>query len=395
VTTARARVGDDVVTIDDRMWGEEPETRPEPARLAFAAAHVVMRDDYAATTHALDRPGAPGEIAEAIDWEGTLAIRRRLASHGFGIAEAMDTAQRFMLGWPGAERLISQCASLGVPFVAGASTDHLDHVPDRDALVQGVAHQCDVIAEAGGVPVILPMGQLVAWGAGPDEYVRTYADIASRHDGPVILHWLGPMFLASLEGYFPGDSFERVMASDPERIRGAKLSMLDDALEIRLRRDMIARAQVMLTGDDFSFASLIEGRGAPTGLATIGPWSAPIGDFSHALLGILGAIAAPAGRALRDLARADLDSYRRIMAPCEALSRIIFEAPTTHYKAGIAFLSWLDGHQSNAMLVNREDRARSAEHLRRVAKAGAKAGVFENADAAAERLERWARAQRD
>lgn len=384
-----ARVGDVNVAIDDERWGPEVPGAPVPTRLAFAAAHVVMRDGYDAAGHSLDAPGTHESIAEWIDWPATMNARRWLAAHGFGIAEAMDTAQRFMLGWPGASRLIEQCTTLGVPFVAGASSDHLERVDALDALIDAVVHQCDVIARAGGVPVVLPMPDLVRWQVGPDDYVRVYTRIARKHAGPIILHWLGPMFLSSLDGYFPADSFERTMAAEPQFIRGAKLSMLDADLECRLRADMLPRGQIMLTGDDFNFASLIEGEGEPTGTAPIGSRQAPIGPFSHALLGIFDAIAAPAGRALRDLARGDVASYRRIMAPCEALSRIIFEAPTTHYKAALAFLAWLDGRQDNPMLINREDTARTREHLQRVVVAGAEAGVFERADVVARRLEAW------
>ena len=59
-------------------------------RVAFAAAHVV------ADPLAPNGPGAP-----RLDWEATLAFRRHLWSHGLGVADAMDTAQRGMgLDWP-------------------------------------------------------------------------------------------------------------------------------------------------------------------------------------------------------------------------------------------------------------------------------------------------------
>ena len=393
MTTARVDLDGDDVVIDDEKWGPEPDDRPPFTRLAYAAAHVVMRDDYATAGHTLDRPGTPDDILHWIDWDQTAAQRRWLASHGFGIAEAMDTAQRFMIGWPAAERLIHLCADLDLPagFAAGASTDHAPSIDDEPALAEAVAHQCRVIAEAGGLPVILPMAHLVRWGADEDAFVRVYADVLARCDGPVLLHWLGPMFVPALEGYFPGRSLERVLEAAPDRVRGLKISMLDDVLEIRLRRAMLPRRQLMLTGDDFNFAPLIEGDDAPTALVDLLGRDVPIGDFSHALLGILDGIAAPAARALRELARGNHARYREIMAPCQALSRVVFEDPTRHYKAGLAFLAWLDGRQSNPMLVNREDLARPREHLRRVAIGAAHADVFEHAGTAAERLERWSR----
>lgn len=54
------------------------------SRTVFSAAHVVA-DPYADTT-----PDGPA----AVDWDATLAFRRHLWSHGLGVAEAMDTAQR-------------------------------------------------------------------------------------------------------------------------------------------------------------------------------------------------------------------------------------------------------------------------------------------------------------
>ncbi len=57
---------------------------PFESRIAFAAAHVVI--DSIRTAEPLTHP--------VIDWEATLAYREYLWSLGFGVAEAMDTAQR-------------------------------------------------------------------------------------------------------------------------------------------------------------------------------------------------------------------------------------------------------------------------------------------------------------
>ena len=55
-------------------------------RKALAAAHVIA-DPLSAKEPWLE---------QAIDWDATLAYRRHLWSWGFGVAEAMDTAQRGM-----------------------------------------------------------------------------------------------------------------------------------------------------------------------------------------------------------------------------------------------------------------------------------------------------------
>ena len=78
-------------------------------RLAFAAAHVAMTDAYAACPFAGEDVAA---VESHVDWPSTMAIRRRLDSLGFGVAEAMDTAQRFDLGWPVARELIDMTGAL-------------------------------------------------------------------------------------------------------------------------------------------------------------------------------------------------------------------------------------------------------------------------------------------
>jgi hypothetical protein len=361
--------------------------RPRPVRLAFAAAHVCMRAEYAAVPHRHDEPVPGAEIEPFIDWEATLAVRKRLDRHGFGVAEAMDTAQRFQVGWPVAARLIECTGALRLKhgFCAGASADHLEGEPDEAALVEGVAWQAAFIRRHGGVPVILPMPRLSLEGGDEEGFVRVYGAILERVEGPVLVHWLGPMFLASLEGYFPGDSFRRVMALDPAKVRGAKLSLLDAELERRLRAELAASDQLLLTGDDFHFADLIDGP-PPTGATTVGEREVATGEFSHALLGILDAVHEPAGIALQLLARGDREAFRELMEPCEALGRHLFAAPTQHYKAGIAFLSWLAGGQPNPMLPVHEERAREAAHLVEAARLASAAGLFRDAAAAAGRL---------
>ena len=47
------------------------------------------------------------------------------------------------------------------------------------------------------------------------------------------------------------------------------------------------------------------------------------------------------------------------MAPTVPLSRLIFEPPTYHYKAGVAFLAWLNGLQPHFVMLGGL-RARSA-----------------------------------
>lgn len=349
------------------------------ARLAFAAAHVVMRDDYADVEHSPDAPGAPEAIAAHIDWEATFDLRRRLASHGMGIAEAMDTAQRFEIGWPAAQRLIEGCAAVAgdVGFIAGAGTDHAGTVSSEDDLVDAVVEQVELIRAARGTAIILPMPWLSINACPPDVYVDVYRRIAERAGGSLLVHWLGEMFLPALRGYFPGDSFERIMALDPDVIRGVKVSLLDPAREVAIRQALSLRGQVVLTGDDFNFGSLIVGDGRqPEAFVDLDGRAAALVEGSHALLGILDAVAAPMERAISLLEAGDAAGALAVLEPCERLGRVIFEAPTDRYKVGLAHLAFLNGWQGNAMLPNHLERMRDGDHLRRVEEAAVAAGVL-------------------
>ena len=366
----------------------------QAVRWVFAAAHIVMRASYADVAHDLDSVPAAGEISPHIDWEATGELRKRLDRLGFGIAEAMDTAQRFQIGWANARRLIEETGALDLPhgFIAGAGVDHLAKVDSEDGLVQGVAYQVRTIQEAGGLAILLPMLWLPQSGAQAEDYVRVYGRIIEACDGPLFVHWLGEMFLPALAGYFPGTSFSRVMALDPSKVRGAKLSLLDRDLEVRLRGELATRDQIMLTGDDFHFGALMDGPLAQR-FAHVAGQKVGLGDFSHGLLGIYDGIARPAQVALGFLATGDRDRYRKIMAPCERLGKHLFEAPTQHYKAGLAFLSWINGYQENPMLVQHEERARGVEHYLEAARLASLAGAIENAGLAAERLQAWVSAR--
>jgi Protein of unknown function (DUF993) len=388
------------VQLDDQRWAKIASTLgPDvhaPVRLVYAAAHIVMNESYADVAHTPEQPGHAREIASHVNWEATDAVRRHLASQGFGIAEAMDTAQRFEVGWAVALNLIERCGRLNLPtgFVAGAGTDHLAEIRSTRDLIEGTIHQCRVIAGAGGIPIILPMPWLSLNACSEEAYVEVYRSIIDEADGPMLVHWLGPMFLASLEGYFPGDSFARIMRLNPDKVRGAKLSMLDANLEIRLRAMLAQQDQIMLTGDDFHFADLIAGdashKSERTRWTQVGARRVGIGPFSHGLLGVFDAIAEPAGLALRCLAAGRPTDYERIMTPCEQLGRTLFESPTAHYKVGLAFLAWLNGLQDNPMLANHLETVRRRSHLCEVVRRANEAGAIRDAQTAAARLARWA-----
>jgi len=96
---------------DEAPWPTSPTPAPR-SRMVYAAAHVVID------------PLQP----DVLDIEATLAFRRHLWSLGFGVAEAMDTAQRGMgLSWITARDLIRASAGERKGEIAcGANTDQLD-----------------------------------------------------------------------------------------------------------------------------------------------------------------------------------------------------------------------------------------------------------------------------
>ena len=357
-----------------------PATRPAWNRVAFAAAHVVS-DPRAAIDPWQD---------VAIDWDATLAYRRYLWSQGFAVAEAMDTAQRGMgLDWPHSRELIRRsvaeaAATPGAVVFSGAGTDHL--VPTASTTIADVIAayetQCDAIEAMGGRIILMASRALATCATSTDDYAAVYGRILSQVRQPVILHWLGDMFDPALAGYWIGrdasdpdhgnamDVCARVIAANAARIDGIKISLLDDAKEIALRRRLPAGVR-MYTGDDFNFAPLIGGDAH---------------GYSDALLGIFDAIAPLASAALSALALGDRASFDRILAPTVPLSRHVFAAPTRFYKTGIVFIAWLNGHQSHFSMVGGQESARSLAHLAQAFRLADAAGLLRDPDLAVARM---------
>ena len=387
------RPGGGTITLDDGVLdrGELAEN-PSLPRRCYAATHVVFRASYAEVPHSIDAPGSPEEIAEHIDWDATLAVRARVDGLGMGVAESMDTAQRFELGWAGARELLRRTGELDLEngFVGGASSDHRESIESVDDLAEAILEQVAFVADQGGLPIVLPQPWMPANGMGEEDYVRLYTRIADGAPTEILIHWLGEAFHPGMRGYFPGNSVDRILDHDPAKIRGIKLSLLDAEYERSMRARIGPRGQVILTGDDYNFARLMEGESQESRpLQPLGGRPLAGGAFSHALLGILGATVRPASLALQRLGRGDVEGYRALMEPCEELGREIFEAPVQRYKSGIAFLAWLNGQQENRMLANHEENARDADHYLRVAELASRAGVLEDAALAAERLDAY------
>lgn len=360
-----------------------------PVRRAWAAARLVLAASYAEVPHDPATRFDPEELAPHVDWEASAQLRRRLDLAGFGIAEAMDTAQRFRIGWKLASELMRRTGAMNLThgFIGGAGTDHAPKAQAPRDLGRAAAEQVRFIQDAGGAAILLPLIPLGQTNAAPEDYVRAYDAILEASEGPLLVHWLGAAFHPDLENYFPGDSFEQVMALDRERLVGVKLSLLDAPREVRIRRQLLEHGQAVLSGDDWNFSQLVQGTdqrvqqvrdfaGAPL----------PVGDFSHALLGVLDGTYRAFGLALSLLARGDTEAYQELAGRAQAFGKHVFSAPTQAYKTGLAFRAWLAGEQPTFLLAGHEERLRSRAHLLEVARLAAACGAIGDPHAARERL---------
>jgi hypothetical protein len=334
-------------------------------RTAFAAAHIVV--DPLKTS---DPAASP-----VFDWERTLAFRHHLIDLGFGIAEAMDTAQRGMgLDWPGAHELIRQSLNSTkdrkeAVIFSGCGTEQLDPSGARslDDVVAAYLTQLHAIQKLGGRIILMASRALARIARSPQDYETVYARVLAEADHPVILHWLGDMFDSQLKGYWGTEDFDpaletalRVIASNQKKVDGIKISLLDDQKEIIMRRRLPASVK-MYTGDDFNYPALIEGDGH---------------GYSHALLGIFDPIAPAASLALEKLAQGDRGGYARLLEPTVPLSRLIFRAPTQYYKTGVVFLAWLNGFQDHFVMAGGAQSMRPLSYFADILKLADQAGLL-------------------
>ena len=348
---------------------------PPAARRVFAAAHVAAFPDG------------------SIDWESTARFRVHLWSHGFGVAEAMDTAQRGMgLSWAQARELISrsagQAAGWGGALAAGVGTDQL---PEGGSyrlaeIISAYDEQLDHVQSSGAQVVLMASRALAATARSADDYLNVYGYLLRQADRPVILHWLGEAFDPQLRGYWGSADFTSAAAvvlglvrQAGGKVDGVKLSVLNAGHEVALRRRLPAGVR-LYTGDDFHYPELIGG--GPDG-------------HSDALLGAFAAVTAPAAAALHALDAGDTARYGEVMGQTRALSKKVFEQPTFHYKAGIAFLAWLNGLQPYFAMLDGFQGRRGASHLTRVFELAAGCGALLDPELASHRMRRYLEAGRE
>jgi hypothetical protein len=367
------------ILLPGRRWplevtapGWAPGYPPPAARRCYAAAHVASADG-----------------GDLIDWEATLRFRDHLWTHGFAVAEAMDTAQRGMgLSWGLARELIASSAERAAgrraagrfaDIACGAGTDHLAAGGRHSlaAIIDAYAAQLEFVQSTGSGVILMASRALAAAARGPRDYLEVYQTLLKQARQPVILHWLGEAFDPALRGYWGGADFAAAAATVLElidqagdKVDGIKLSVLDASREVALRRRLPAGIR-LYTGDDFGYADLIKGDGT---------------GHSDALLGAFAAVTAPAAAALHALDAGDIAGYDAAIGPTVPLSRLIFTEPTYYYKAGVAFLAWLNGFQPRFLLLDGLERRRPASHLVRVFELAAAAGALADPDVAVSRM---------
>jgi len=350
---------------------------PARSRRAFAAAHIVRKHTAS--------PQLPAR--EQIDWETTLAYRRYLWSLGFSVAEAMDTAQRGMgLDWDATRELIHRSMAAARAdgaqerIACGAGTDQLSLAAPLtlEKVIAAYEEQCEFVEGEGARVILMASRALAACARSSEDYARVYDRVLGQVKRPVILHWLGEMFDPALAGYWGRSDLDEamevcldLMRRHATKIDGIKLSLLSAEREIALRRRLPASV-VMYTGDDFHYPQLIQGDEQ---------------GYSHALLGIFDAIAPAAAAALQALDRGDLPGYQAIFAPTVPLAHHIFQAPTYHYKTGVVFLAYLNGHHPCFSMVGGLETARSLAHLVRLFMLADQAGLLLDPEQAAARMQ--------
>ena len=339
------------------------------SRLAYAAPHIVIKP-LAYRTATADRP--------LIDWDATLGGRQKLWDKGFAVAEAMDTSQRGMgLDWQGARELISRSLSLAKTrssldrIACGAGTDQLVSARSHNLkeITNAYREQIEFIEKLGGSCILMASRALAATARHKEDYLSVYSELLSQMSNPCILHWLGDMFDPQLKAYWGSDDLYQaaetvieIITSHQTKVKGIKISLLDESLEISIRNRLPAGVH-LFTGDDLNYPTLIKG---------------DKDGYSDALLGVFTAIAAPACLALQYLAADDEKSYDQVLNPTLPLAHEIFTSPTRFYKAGIGFIAWLNNHQQHFIMPAGLQAMRTIDHYGRLFRYADQCGVLED-----------------
>ena len=134
-----------------------------------------------------------------------------MVATGFGVAEAMDTAQRGMgLDWPARRGADPPQRRRGARDVGGrdrspaAGTDQLAARPGASARRdrRGLPRAVDVVETPARAVILMASRRSPPAPAAPTTTCEVYDALLAGVDAPVILHWLGEMFDPALAGYW-------------------------------------------------------------------------------------------------------------------------------------------------------------------------------------------------
>ena len=208
-----------------------------------------------------------------VDWDATLGFRDHLWAHGFGVAEAMDTAQRGMgLAWDQARELISAVRGRARPSsapcspAAPARTSWPTATHPLRPIIRAYEEQLALVRAAGAGVILMASRALAAARPRPPRLPRGLRlRCSSRRTGrssctgsaiPSTRRCAatGAARISTL----PPTTVLELIDRAGGQVDGIKLSLLDAGREVALRRRLPPGVR-MYTGDDFNYAELIRG----------------------------------------------------------------------------------------------------------------------------------------
>ena len=101
----------------------------------------------------------------------------------------------------------------------------------------------------------------------------------------------------------------------------------------------------------------------------------------------------PTPRRLSVASTGDPAGFREILGPTEALTRLVFAAPTQFYKVGVACCAYLKGAQQHFRMIGGFETGRSLGHLGDLVRAADGIGLFPDPDFTARRATMYFAAQ--
>ena len=371
-----------------------PRSRKPTAPLHVAASPTPPRTSCRGT-----RPTTSRAHPADIDWDATLAFRHHVWSWGLGVADAMDTAQRNMGLDCAATRELIAAAPPRRRDRRRRARRRRQHRPRRpttsislDQVIDAYIEQLALHRGAGAGAVLMASRHLARAAETRRRLRRVYREVLARGDRAR---------RAALARHRVRPEPRRLLRRRPtgRRHRDVLRIIEENADQVARRQDEPAGCR----GRDRRARAPARGRAHVhrRRLQLRRPHRRRrLGERRRALRRAARRVRrhharAPPPRSRRST-RGDPDAYRAHPRPDRgAQSRQVFAAPTFYYKTGVAFLSWLNGHQPAFQMVGGLHSARSLPHLSRDRRARERlAGALEQPGARGRALARAAAPER-